>query len=514
MKALHVTAGMAAFFLILFCVAQRIDAADQKVTVIKTSAPSMPDWVLKKKKSPEYVYFVGMSSKSPDMKSAKKEAIDDAASQLIEYIGFRATARFKSTKEMADSDNVSSFSQNIEQTLEGKGSANVNIDLEDFYYEQYSDNTITMYCLIKFPQDWVEKERARLQKLVSDQHRQAEEYLNESSEELKNGNLSRALDLSLSALIVSEKAAENSDLYDQAKNTILLELSSLSVTLEGTPKYAYREGGSDPIRIRAISSKTSGSVPGLMIDINEQNTNALLASKKGNTTDEKGEVEYSVDKIVNNSADKLLIYSSLSLAKFGVIKNFDPDFYSRLLEIQDKQALRFSLSPVKRDKVITTALVIFDMSKEGKQDVKNGLSPKFQESVSGKLADAGYNIISVEVPASVISSGREEGKIRQAIINYLKANYPGAIRLLIGIRQINYLGEIGKDIIFKDYNLNDSQLKSVEVKFILSFISMETGKTEKGVTLEERGTGLNVSQALDIATKRITDKLNGELDNL
>lgn len=158
MKIFSVITGTAALLLILFCITQRTAAAGA-VTVIKTSAPSMPDWVLKKKRSPDYVYFVGMSSKSPDLKTAKKEAVDDAASQLIEYIGFRATARFKSTKEISDSDNVSSFNQNIEQTLEGKGSANVNIDLEDFYYEQYSDNTISMYCLIKFPQDWVEKER-------------------------------------------------------------------------------------------------------------------------------------------------------------------------------------------------------------------------------------------------------------------------------------------------------------------------------------------------------------------
>ena len=164
MKAFSRWVPAALIAVLLSFITGRACASDQ-VTVIKTSAPSMPEWVLKKRKSPEYVYFVGMSSKSPDMKSAKKEAVDDAASQLIEYIGFRATTRFKSTKEISDSDNVSSESRTIEQTLEGRGSANVNIDLEDFYYEQYSDNSITMYCLIKFPQDWVEKERARLQKL-------------------------------------------------------------------------------------------------------------------------------------------------------------------------------------------------------------------------------------------------------------------------------------------------------------------------------------------------------------
>ena len=168
---------------------------------------------------------------------------------------------------------------------------------------------------------------------------------------------------------------------------------------------------------------------------------------------------------------------------------------------------------MKIDKALTTALVIFDLVKEDKQNSKGELSSKFQESVSGKLADAGYNIFSAEIPLSVVASGREEGRIKQAIIEHIKVSYPGVRRMLIGNRQINYLGEIGKDIVFKDYNLNDSQLKSVEVRFILSFVSLETGKTEKGLTLTERETGLNIRQAVDVTTKRITDRLNGELDN-
>jgi hypothetical protein len=474
----------------------------------------MPEWVLKKKRSPDYVYFVGISSKSADLKTAKKEAVDDAASQLVEYIGFRATARFKSMKEMSDSDNVSSFRQNIEQTLEGRGSADVNIDMEDFYYEQYSDGTITMYCLIKFPEVWVEKERKRLARLVADQREQSSGYLSEADESLKSGKLSKALDLSGEALLVSEKAAENSDIYDQSKNMIMLILSSLSFTLEGSPGYAYREGGSDPIVIRADSSKTSGSVAGLMMEISEVNSNATLVSKTGDTTDNKGEVTYNVDKIKSESTDKLDIYSSFSLAKLSAVKNFDGDFYRELLNLQQSQALKFSLTAAGRDKALTTALVVFDMVREGKQSFKGVLSPKFQEMISGKMSGAGYNIISVELPESVIKEGRDEGKIKEAMTDYIKAKYSDVKRVLIGMREINYLGEIGRDIVFKEYNLNDSNFKSVDVKFIMSFVNIETGKTEKGITVESRGMGLNLGQAVDNATKKITDKLDEEINKL
>ncbi len=483
----------------------------ENAKVVKTSSPSMPDWILKKKKSADFVYFTGMSSRSPDIKAAKKEAVDDAASQLVEYIGFRATARFKSTKEMSDSDNVSSVKENIEQTLEGKGTASVNIDIEDFYYEQYSDGTINMYCLLKFPVDWVEKERKRLAKLVADQRMKSQEYMGEADESLKAGALSKSLDLAVQALFISEKAAENSDLYDQSKNMILLILSSLSFTLEGSPKYAYKEGGSDPIIIRAASTKTTESVPGLLVEVNEANTNAVMASKTGNSTDAKSEVEFNVSKIVNPDIDKLDIYSTFSLAKLAGVGKFDEDFYKELSNLQGTQALKFSLTAAGRDKAITTALVVFDMIKQGKQNFKGELSPKLQETVSGKMADAGYNIISAEIPESVVSAARDEGRIKQAMIAYIKTNYSGVKRVLIGMRQINYLGEIGKDIVFKDYDLNDSNFKSAEVKLILSFINIDSGKTEKGVTIDSRGMGLNIGQAVDNATKKITDKLDGEI---
>ena len=56
--------------------------------------------------------------------------------------------------------------------------------------------------------------------------------------------------------------------------------------------------------------------------------------KRAIPTDKNGEVDYNVDKIVNTSSDKLMIYSSISLAKFDEVKKFDPDFYTRLSGIR------------------------------------------------------------------------------------------------------------------------------------------------------------------------------------
>jgi len=508
MKRIHKLFLM--FYFVLFIT--NILISEDVPKVIKSSSPNMPDWVLKKKKSPQYVYFVGIGSRVSDLKEAKKSAVDDAVSQLVEYIGFRATAKFKSTKEISDMDNISSFRHNIVQTLEGKGSAKVNIDIEDIYYEQYSDNTYTIYCLIKFPESWVEKERVRLQKLVEDQRTKASLYISEANESIKKGDVSRAIDLSINALLVSEKAAENSDLYDEAKNLIVLLLSSLNFSLESNPQFAYLEGGSDSIEVKALSSKTTLPLKGVMVEIFEKNSNAIITSKIGNTTDENGLAKYEVERVTGNS-EVLNVFVSFSLNKFNAISKFDEEFYQQIQDIQKAQALWFNLNVINKSKASQMAVIVVDIIKEGNEKSKVSLSSKFEDALSGKMANIGYSIISTDVPESIFKEGMDERGIKDASFSYIKKNYPKAKKILIGVRHINVLGEIGKDIAFKEYDINDSQIIAVDTRLVLNLIDIATKKVEKGLNIEAKGLGLTVAQAIENAGKNALDKLKEKLQD-
>jgi hypothetical protein len=482
--------------------------------LVKASADVMPDWVLKKKKSDQYVYFVGMSTKAPDLKEAKKASADDAVSQLVEYIGFKATAKFQSKKEISDLDNISSFKQNILQTLEGKGSAKVNIDVEDIYYEQYSDNTYSIYSLIKFPVEWAEKERARLQKLTVDQRMKSDAYLKEADASIEKGNMMKALDLALNALFISEKAAENSDLYDQSKNMITLILSSLTFSIEGTPRYVYLDGGSDPVNVKVSSSKSGSAVAGVMAEYYEADTNAQVSSKTGNITDERGIVSCFVEKLKDQTIDQVTIVITLSLVKFKAVQDIDEEFYQKIKDLQTSQVLKVNLKSVKKDKVIPTSLFVIDLITDQKKNVKTALSPAFLEQVTGKMADIGYNIISVEIPKSVLLQGKAEGQIKEAVLSYIRKNSSGVKRVLLGVRDINVIGKLGEDVKFDVYKINDSGLMIVDMKFVLSLIDVDSSKVEKGITVSAKGQGLNEEQSIQVAERKILDKMQDQLNDL
>lgn len=480
---------------------------------VSASSDRMPDWVLKKKKDAQNVYFVGMSTRLKDLKEAKKASIDDATMQLVEYIGFRATTRFKSSKEMSDQDNVSSFKENIQQSIEGKGNAKVNIDVEDVYYEQYSDNSYTIYTLIKFPQDWVAKERIRLQKLVADQRLKATSLIEHAQEVLLKGELSSSLDQALMALDISEKAAENSDLYDQAKTLITEILSSLSFSIEGSPKYAYSEGGSDPLTVTVTSSKTGGGVMGLMVSASEANTNAVIGSRTGNISDANGRLKFTCEKIMN-SPESISVAISFSMNRFQSVEKSDEEFYAELQKLQRSISANVNLTVSKREKVIPTALVIIRvmMDKNSKyQDVS--AIQKFQDSVSGMLANRGYNIVTAEVPAKVWEDATAEKQIKNGIAGYLKKNYPNVKRLSYGILSVNPLGKIGEDVKFSSYDINDSGLVSVEVNFTLSMIDLSTGKVDAGKKITARSYGLNSEQAAENAEQSVLEQLKNQVGN-
>ncbi len=473
---------------------------------ISASAERMPDWVLKKKKAAGDVYFVGMSTRLTDLKEARKSSIDDATRQLVEYIGIRATTRFRKTKEMTEMNNVDTFKETVNQTIEGKGSAKVSVDVEDVYYEQYSDNTYTIYSLIKFPQDWVEKERKRLQKLTADQRARSSVLLKEAAAALDKGDVSKSLDLGLSALSISEKAAENSDIYDECKSLIALVLSGLSFTLETPVRYAYAGGGSEPVAVVVKSSRTGGPVSGVMLALEETSSNARTGSKTGNISDASGRSVFEVRTVLND-ARQLNMAVSFALAKFEAVSRMDEEFYRDLVKLRDSQALAFSLTVSERSKVIPTALFVAEVrvdrnGKYGEVDTAR----EFQDALSGDLANEGFNITPVSVPLSVWRTAAAEKQLRSSVASYIGKNSPSVRRIAFGVLSVNTLGRIGEDVKFSTYDINTGDLVSVEVNFVLSLVDLETGKMEEGKKIMARSYGLNAEQASRNAQRVILEK--------
>jgi len=497
-------------FLLISCGGGNVVKQTDSMKVIKKSSDKTPEWILKPKQDKEYIYIVGMSPKVDDLKNARDLAIQDATGKLIEYIGYKVTRKVERKKESIDTDDISSFKSQVVDQLTGKGTADVQINQEDFYWEQFADGTYQMYVMIKFSDKWAKEQMAKLDKLTKEQRAKSQEYLTEANTLISKNEIGKALDLAINAMVLSEKSSANIDVYDEAKNLIRLLISGISFKLENSPKYVYKDGGSDPIKIGIYSSKTKERFSGLLVTTKEINSNAVLISKTGYLSDNEGFVNFEVGNIINKNVPKMVFVVTFDIKKFDPIKDIDPEFYSELEGLQKVQELKIPLNVAIS---VSSCVVVIDGLK-GNVTVEGNegeirFATKMQEAIAGEMANMGFPLISVEIPLNVINVGRQENLIKEKLINYISANYPDVKRLYFCIREVNKLGDT-----VNAYGIQSTGIEVVDMKLIITSIDLQSKTTIKGISLTSKGQGKNVLQAVQMAESKIIEKLKTSLMDL
>ena len=486
----------------------------QNKTLVKTSAASEPAWVMMgKNPSGGDLYFVGRAENIAGFKGAKDEAVNDAVKQVLQYIGFQATHEFKVSKEIvAGSMDASSYRTEILDSISGKGSAKVSVDVNEVYYEQYSDDSYNVSVLLKLPKSWIEAEKARLEKQIKEQRETALKYLSDSGANLKAGNIVAALDNAISALYISVFAAENKDVYDNAKTAVYDILSGFTFSLKNHPAFVYKEGGSDAIEVIAGSSKTGKPAAGLLTAAYEPNGKAEMLAKAGYSCDTSGLVIY--EARAESKHDAIDVKVSFSLSKFDDLKKIDEEFYNKIAKLQNTLALVVPLKMSAKMLAVPTAVVgvsvVFD-NKDKKLVNKPQIVPQMQEHLAGIFANHNFNIISVEIPDSIFSAGVEESAIKTAVIDYLKSKYPNVKRLLFGVEIVNLLGKT-KDIVGPGQGFENEVSVGVQLNF--SIIDIDTSKLEKSAKMNGGAYAATPQQAIQIARKNLFDKLKKQLQEM
>lgn len=466
--------------------------------VVKASADQMPGWVLKPTTDSKYVYFVGMSGKADDIKGAKALAGQNAVGQLVEYIGFRATRKFNLTRK-GDMDSINGFTRTLEETIEGKGSASVVVDVVEVYYEQYADGKYMFYSLIRFPKAWVEKERERLTKLVADQRQKSKDLLEEAESLRKQGRLNKSVETAMNALLIAEKAAENSDVYDDAKTFIQVTMSGLSFSLESQPKYVYTGGGSDIIKIGAYYQAKPAE--GIMTVAYENQSNAQLLSPGGNTTANDGLVSYEVTTLTPGTSKVNLVFT-FNMQKFNIIKDADPDFYKALEKLQSSKALTIGLPVMDKDKAWPGCVVALDIEVLSSGMPRVEYNMKFQQAMSTVLTSVGYNVVSVEIPDNLLKQASANSDYQKKIVDYIKEVNPDIKRVYWAIRTPENRGK----------NQFDVEVFSYRVQVAL--INVKNMKQDKGWDFASKGLGQSKVQAQAAADKNIPAEFQNLLTNL
>lgn len=489
------------------CGGDKTKPTTKRATVVRKSSETMPDWVVNQFKHEDStsLYFVGIAEKVQGLKNSRKDAVNDSIIQLAEYLGMQVSTKIKSTKEWSQTNEVDSYLENIKETMEGHSKTEISIKQIGTYWEELSDGTYNMFILAQTSKKWAKKERVRIEKLAASQRESSQKYLAIAKDALTDKEIAPAYENAIQAAVVSSQSSKNSDIYEEAKTLIIAILSSLSFELKNTPKYAYFRGGSDTIEVIVNSSKSSAGVKGLQMRAVGVGQLARMTSKVGNTTDKKGKVYYEVGNLTAKGREKkpkkILVAITFSRDKMKMLLEGDEDFAKQVRELEKSLALTITLEMKSKTQATPTAVVVLSVLGGKKGFSKPKLLPQIQETLSTAMANRGYNIISVDIPKTIMTAATEEKAYKEKIIAHIKKNYPSAKRLLFGIQVANILGknEYDKDIIY------------VRTKFSLSLIDVDSNKLEKGFTVSSKGQGVNVIQAIKRAGQRAQKELGEKL---
>lgn len=483
--------------------------SDTNKTVVSTSG-DMPEWYITPPDADrDYVYFVGYTYNAANIQDGKNSAMLNASYEAISYVGVRVTMELMEKEEFTTIDDVESYIDEVYSSVGATGSANVEMKIIETYFEKYSNGTYDIAVLVGCSVDSIEKARENIEFLAAQQRENAQTALDKAAAYLDSEEVGSALEEAYNALFMAQKAAENSDLYEEAQILLYNILSSLSLSLTSSPRYAYIEGNSDDITVKVNSTYSTKPVGGIMLSCVDDNAKSKISANGGYITDSStGEVTFNVAKLFDYDETHVLTGSekpvelsvTFSLDDFLSLEEVNSVYYEKILSLLEGQAVNVELEINSEAFATPTGVVVVKvLTDSGGMYSDIAIRDEMQTAIGEIWTDMGYSIYTVNVPQSAVNSGKNRDNMKESVIRYLNSNYPDLKRVLYGLEVINDLG-------VKKFNMN-----SVQITLYLSLIDMETEEVIKTVTITDTLFGTDLDQGILNTEKEIKESLNEEM---
>jgi|YNPMSStandDraft_2_1061718.scaffolds.fasta_scaffold00038_26 hypothetical protein len=472
--------------------------------IVEKSAPKPPEWILKGKTDATFMYFVGMAEQQPSLGNAKKAAVSEATKALIDYIGIRVTRKLSYKATGSEADNVSTLQQQIQESIEGKGNAKVSVEVEDTYYEKYSDGSYTLYVLVKLPKKWIEKERERQQKLIEQQRSIAKKYLSDAQTLTQQQFYQPAIEALWQGLQISGKAAENEDVYEEIRTTLLSLYQKLSLQLSTEPRYAYTEGGCDPIQVQVIDTEQGKPVAGIPVVV--LSGEAKFVANGGTTTDAKGKISFTIPTAPKSSEIKAKI--ALSFDQYSNIIAADSELAEQLAAYQEKNHIPLKLKVSPKVKAIPTVVIVLQKIVKDTKSAQYKPNPQLSDMLASLLAEKGFFILDADRVTEDLFTSEKVSKDK--ILAQIRNNNKEAKRVLYVTIDTSVLGDMSKTT-----GMNTlAGMYSVEVRLVYALIDLANNQVNEGSPIKEKGIGLSEDQATQKALKATITSLVSYLDEV
>lgn len=233
-------------------------------TLVSTSHKSPPAWIGVVPEEEDYFYFVGTSSDSESIDSAKGEAINDALSQVVAAIGITVTA--SSTYEERYFAEQYTASISAELVTEGKAKLQ-DAEIKEIYHEKYERANKTVFyrvwVLLKYSKQDIKNEQARLREIMQLKYGELKKLEEKAAEYLKQNRLYDAIVAHIQASIAALKIEDEGEVFfDRNMNSAAELLMQMRLEKSGEEQVGFvGKPLADPLRLKVYYSRGKDQVP-------------------------------------------------------------------------------------------------------------------------------------------------------------------------------------------------------------------------------------------------------------
>ena len=395
-KNVFILKGLVIFFLALIfagCATYQIVQTPTKIPPeIPTIEPvkiEKPDWIVEVPPS----YFLGCATKSSSIGEGQREALRDAAEQIISAIGSRIKFEFREKIKVLNDK----ITKEIIDDYEAKGEAILkDLTIKKRHFEQYkiSDNQYQfydVYILVWYPEEKIEEARKTLIEFENKKINQIEDAHREAIESRKKGYVIEAISQYLVCLKLLKRWPELKESY---KDKMISEISSLltSLQLYATENYEYRNPEKQKFVVMCVIKEKDREFPAISVPVEFGFDNGSGDLDKIAVTDNKGIAESKIYRVYS-SVDENKIYAKILLDEVITTSDssqlFDEEAKVRLEKLMEsKKVICLFSSVLKKAKVKTSNLkiIIYEWGKQ-KQSLFSVLKEIKSAAIIGNLKE-------------------------------------------------------------------------------------------------------------------------------
>jgi len=468
-------------FLILFsgCATGKAKRSKPPEKLIFASKNKVPVWVTRIPEEKEFLFFVGTSGDVPTFDRGKKEAINDALSQVVSAIGVKITA----TSTYEEKYFAEKYTTEISAELLSEGKARVqDAEVKEIYYEQYErkdgSKFFRVWILLKYSREDIKTEQRRLKEMLEMRYGEVKK-LEDKAQALQNqGLFFDAFSTSINACIASLKLEDEWVFFD--RNIILAQqiLAGLMLKKSGEDQVGYvGKPLTKPLQIKVVFIKEGKEVgvPNVPVvfryRVPKNKTPGYKYLVYNKLTDASGIAGLEVD-IVYEVSDRNIIEVFLDIERY--IKQLESvpselqDRVDSLKEILKTKRTAFIFKSDTLAREIRTGIYFFQVDQDDSLITK----PVTASEVYQVLYEKKFSIRVFDIPPSSIY-----GKSNEEILQRLeKSAGKGLKRILLG-----YVKIISYDTI------SGFQIARAEAQAIL--YDRESGEVIRTWSIQRSGTG-------------------------